>query len=78
MKGSYSLRKLTMKLVATIFRQKGGQVNCVSLEEVKKDVYVYYLTDACLCHYLFLLFANIPHISDIGVVCEFRVLARCY
>jgi hypothetical protein len=32
--------------------------------------YVYYLTDTCLCHYLFLLLLMIPRISDIGVVCE--------
>ena len=42
MKGSYSSRKLTMKLVATIFRQKGGQVNCYTL-------YLEGSKNRCLC-----------------------------
>jgi len=90
MKGSSSPRKLTMKLVARIFRQKGGQVNSYTLYlrnntgkgSKNRCMYsdaIYYLTDTWLYHYLFLLFANdsVVYISDTGVVCEFMVLSHC-
>jgi len=74
-----------MKLVARIFRQKGGQANSCTLylwNDAGKGclcILMSYLTWPTLaylviCFYFLLM---IPHISDIGVVYEFKVFALC-
>ena len=73
-----------MKLLARIFRQKGGQVNsytlylwnnagkgclCILMSYITWPTLAYLI----ICFYFLLM---IPHIFYIGVVYEFRVLSR--